>query len=544
MSALGDYIHLTKSNYDKYGILRDGGLKMNEGAISKQIGEWQRVHGEYSSKFTNTLAVKDPIEEQFKKHMKGYKTFLKGLENSSSAKRREQKEEILKEVLGDFYEFLRSTIQINLATGAVSQTGSTQSILDADVVNVIRKMSTNKSRVSMQEVTRKNVSSIDIKHFLDKCIKECDEYFNFLNKKSTLSKNKIQENEIKYNAFRTKIDELMNKIPKRYQLTDARFLNLDSNLKALATELVNILDLLKVPSLNSLKGKVSEVCLQKFYQQGTAIGVKTAVDTIGSQVTQGNYNVQFFAPAAKEIENLIKSSKTNLTVSQQPNDEDKIVQAILSYNYSSQRKADVIVQLDIESDDPHFNTKGISVKNYTSDTVHLVSGSPLLLFLLGGELSMDQVNHYINLFAESTMSNDIFNAVSLNSAKDAATAALKLMILYAAASGENVGKGVDNIADYLLLNAPDKGDEGGLYIVSIKKLIGYIVKKEIGFQVATSSDMHSDLRNISFTNKYIPGDNPDEAAGKRIANLIMKIHQTKIYVAIPRTAIMSASSLI
>lgn len=539
MSALGDYVHLTKSKYDKYGINQSGSEQ--SGIISQQVSIWQEMHNQQKTMFMNFTTIKDPIEEKLQSQMKNYKAFLEGLETKPSMK--SQKEAILREVLGDYYETLVKSLRIDLSTGLV-QGGSTgtSSLLESDVTDFITRLSKNKERVSVKNIARSGISSINLKHqIVDNWIPECQRYFNSLKGKMTAAE--ALQKQTEFQKFQEQLQSTINNMKNRYELTKDMFLPIDNNLREAATQLVGLLKILKVPSLNSIRGKIEEVCLKNFYQQGKVLGVTTAVDTIGSALSSGGYNVEFYAPAAKELQSMIKSSKTGISSSYQVEGEDNF-KGMLSYNYQSQRKADIILQIDAQDEDEQFTNVGVSVKNYMSQNLGLVSDSALLTFLMGAyggkSLSMDQINHFLNIFAEISESKDNdFNMQDLKKAKENASNALKLMILYAAASGANVGKGADNVADYILLNVPNPRDkEQQITFVSIKKLIGYIVKNNIAYNV--NYNVSKDLSTLSFPNKRINGATPDEGAGKRIANLIMKVHQTKISVAIPKSSIMEA----
>lgn len=527
MSALGDYVHLTKTNYDKYGINRPDDPKAKGGVIAKQIQGWKNVHDHFAKSIAYN--PKDIVEQQLKEQIVDYKIFLKQL--AEDPKMETQKGIVLQEILGDYYEFLKNSIQINLATGAVNSTGGKQTVLGNTDADFIRRMAYNKQEVRLG----KNVNNIqDIITMIEGWRTTCNEYFTFLNKKEGKLKDiDIKKANIEYGILKGRITNAIKQLQTETLQVTRQGVNqvvITKGMRNAAKALVQMLEMLKVPSLNSIKGKVGEICYKSFIKQAQGIAVKLATETTGEAITKGGFkNVEFYAPAAEHfLEELKLNSRTNLSVEQEIG-KDKVTKCTLSYSSSSQRKADVVLSVDIQGGKNSFQGNvGVSIKNYTMDDLHLVSGSPLLLFLVNN-LSVDNINHYLNLFAESedTVAN-------LKEAKTMAATAVKVMILYAAASGANVGKGAENIADYLLLNVPNaKNEEDQITIVNIKKLVKQLAK-EGKYSVTTDN---KDLANISFPNVKDPSD---ISGGKRIAKLIMSLHQAKIYVTIPRQAIIAA----
>ena len=536
MSAIGDYVHLTKKNYDKYGNLRDGNSKLSGNVINSMIAQWETIHENFMSKMQLTNQD-DTIARELKKQIGDYKQFLNDLAENPDYNT--QKQAVLQEILGEYYNFLKNSIQINLATGAVASKGSKQSVLDNTDTDFLQRMATNQQGIRLGNRVEGNIDMNKIINMINNWRTICNDYFKFLNdKKGQLKDNDIKRNLNRYYGLQgdiTKAIKMMQQetleITKGGTLQEVK---ITDGMRRAAKDLVRMLEILKVPSLNSIKGKVGEICYKAFVNQATGTAVSLATQTIGNAVTKGGFeNVEFYAPAAEHLLAELKtSSRTNLTV-QQEIGKDKVVKATLSYSASSQRKADVILAVDIQGGgNPFAGNVGVSIKNYTMEDLHLVSGSPLLLFLVNN-LNNDQITHYLNLFAKS----EDDSITGLDNARKIAATAIKTMILYAAASGANVGKGEENIADYLLLNAPNvKNPEDQITIVNIKRLIQQLVKKGVGSVTADTVD----LEKYFFPNQKDPSD---ITGGKRIAKIIAKLHQAKIYVTIPRGEIMSAGKI-
>lgn len=535
MSAIGDYVHLTKKNYDKYGNFRDGDLKTSGGVINSMITQWETIHENFMGKMQLTNQD-DTIAQELKKQIGDYKQFLNDLADNPNYDA--QKQVVLQEILGDYYNFLKNSIQINLATGAVASKGSKQSVLDNTDTDFLQRMATNQQGIQFGSRVEGNIDMNKIIHMIENWRNICNDYFNFLNnKKGQLKDKDIQQNLNRYKGLQGDIKravEMMQKETLSVSKGKLQEVKITAGMRRAAKDLVHMLEILKVPSLNSIKGKVGEICYKAFINQATGTAVSLATQTIGNAVTKGGFeNVEFYAPAAEHLLAELKTnSRTNLTV-QQEIGKDKVVKATLSYSASSQRKADVILTVDIQGEgNPFAGNVGVSIKNYTMEDLHLVSGSPLLLFLVNN-LNNDQITHYLNLFAKS----EDDNITGLDNARKMAATAIKTMILYAAASGANVGKGEENIADYLLLNAPNvKDPEDQITIVNIKRLIQQLVKKGMGSVTADTVD----LEKYFFPNQKDPSD---ITGGKRIAKIIAKLHQAKIYVTIPRGEIMSAGKI-
>ena len=535
MSAIGDYVHLIKKNYDKYGNLRDGDLKTSGGVINSMVTQWETIHENFMGKMQLTNQD-DTIARELKKQIGDYKQFLNDLADNPNYDA--QKQSVLQEILGDYYNFLKNSIQINLATGAVANKGSKQSVLDNTDADFLQRMATNQQGIQFGSRVEGNIDMNKIIRMIENWRNTCNDYFNFLNnKKGQLKDKDIQQNLNRYKGLQGDIKraiETMQKETLSVSKGKLQEVKITTGMRRAAKDLVHMLEILKVPSLNSIKGKVGEICYKAFINQATGTAVSLATQTIGNAVTKGGFeNVEFYAPAAEHLLNELKtSSRTNLTI-QQEIGKDKVIKATLSYSASSQRKADVILAVDIQGEgNPFTGNVGVSIKNYTMEDLHLVSGSPLLLFLVNN-LNNDQITHYLNLFAKS----EDDSITGLDNARKMAATAIKTMILYAAASGANVGKGEENIADYLLLNAPNvKDPEDQITIVNIKRLIQQLVKKGMGSVTADTVD----LEKYFFPNQKDPSD---ITGGKRIAKIIAKLHQAKIYVTIPRGEIMSAGKI-
>lgn len=553
MSAIGDYVHLTKSNYDKYGIQRGDKSITNNHVISQQASVWSQLHAQQKQYFANMWQKKDPVEEQLKQEMRSYRDFLEGIEQGLNEDYTKEKGNLLREILGDMYEELKDHIRINFATGEVTSLGGGSNITLADpitssVMHNLASASDTKGTQMKDAISLKNKYGVKMKSFFNNSIKKAEAYFNKM-----YSSGKVSNADAKQQSFiklKEEINKMIESMPQDYykfktgQGYNKQTIQSDAEVRAVANKMVELYNLLKVPTLSNIRGKVGEYCLQHFAKQGAGIGISAASDAIGDALTAGGFtNVKFFGPSEQELRKLLQENSVHNLKVENGSFGDIVTNATLSYSSQSQRKADVRLNVTAQENgqDIRHPNFGISVKNYTSNTLHLVGGSPLLNFLING-LSIDQINHYLNLFAEVTQSGDSVFLSSLTSAKTVASNAIRLMILYAAASGRLVGKTDDNIADYLLLTTPDKKNELP-FVVNIGKLIGYIADQDIKYNVATNSSLSEDLSTISFPNKIIQGDNPMDAAGKRIAHMILALHQTKIYVAIPRQSIMTASRI-
>ena len=588
MSALGEYIHLRKYNYNLYGLQRANNTSKESNNLIEQTAIWMHRLNKIKIQFNEVANKDDQILDYLNGDTIKLKQFMQDLQDAKTENYQQLKEEILKDTLKDEYNRLQNAIQINWATGAVS-TAFTEnedtSIFTSDTLNLFKRIGQNERQVwfgkDEYEIGSKIVQT------LNQAIQECKTYFNeVFNKKEFFPKGQVTKyrqiakdigKELKmaeslvqsaqgktYDLVKAKIDPNRKTTDK----TKTFYLNTDFDLKYSAQHLVNIIEAMKVPNLSNIRGSLMEHLYYKFIEQGGSLAFSLTSKALGELETQGIIQSFKLSPDAAKFLKSEGSEKQKyhltITKTKDSNDKDKIIDAELGYNWMSQRKADVRVALNVESTNTGLSDIGISIKNYTSSQIHLVSGASLLTFLFGDDsLRVDDVNHFLNILSESygdtkapENAKDKAKAQALsnieaplNIARKSVLNYTKLMILYKAATGKGLGKDASNNAEYILLNQPNKGDTP--IFVSIAKLVnrmsGQINKITVRLAGGKNSGSGK-IENYRFNNKYVsaPGNDiraKETAIAQRLASVVGQLHQTKVSVAIAASQMRGAAGL-
>ena len=507
MSALGDYIHLRKFNYNKYGTARiSGRSEIENNTLFIQTNYW-RARRELITKRFRSVSQVDELEGTLQESTNQLKEYMEQLEKGTSKDILALKQQILQKVLKEQYSIATQLIHFNFATGKVSSLlqGENSNILDTNTQNFLAKLAQNDQRVYVDENTED--SYLDLKQLLTESLNACQQYFDKfrqqkLSKKDAKDMNKKYKEVEKYlkQAFKNiqsmdDMYEIQHSINKNGVTTNKKYIRTNFYLKYAADGIIEAMNLMKVPNLSVIKGSFMEELYASFINQGKSLGVTLACESLGEAQTKGSTGKwEIFPAAAQLMKNQYKKGKNTLKINKQYDKEykDKVIKATFEYNYSSQRKADARLNVEVEENqETAFKNIGISIKNYQAQNMHLVTDSLFTTFLLGGEFTANEVNNLLNIFAKyesggekiirnSKNESDAALVGFINAARQSAAAALKLMILYSAASGANVGKGVENIADYILLNQPNKPKDPPK-IVSIKRLVASLfVTQTIG----------------------------------------------------------------
>ncbi len=571
MSALGDYVHLRKYNYERYGILKPKkGSQIEDGnTFNTQYTYWNMRVNKTKELFERFSAVPDPIEEQLNKEMSGLTEFMKGLQEEKTAEDKRIKKEILEKVLKDT---CAEMVNINFATGMVSGAGdfvALQGFLTGSSTSTLKKIAENQLRMQIKDEQIIEQGYFNAKNYLSEILKDCRKFYDILagkdgkGTKGRLPKESIKEMRKRFASVKKSLDYVQKNIEnvesqleikgdkENFKYVDLMY----TNARGVAKFLMKAINELKIPSLSTIKGSLMEYLLLYYVEHGAKVAgnevvkhLELASKQIGTKTTAGHIEGLTLDPnvaaALKNFHN--KKTGLKLNTSYDTGNKDVITGGTLEYNYKSERKADVRVNVNVESTGEKIEDIGISVKNYLANDIGLVSGSPLYTFLLGGEYTIDEVNHLLNILSSFYSSNDkddsngdkSFTVGMDQHLKEVATESIKLSILYSALTGDLVGKGIENKADYILLNRPDKS--GVPMVVGTNRLIANIIKNyntRIRFEIANGTKGNS----FTLLNDRVPAVNGDNwsAAGKRIANLIVQLHQIKVSASIPKAAITS-----
>lgn len=592
MSALGEYIHLRKYNYNLYGLQRSNNSTQEEHNLNDQIAIWNHKLNNVRIQMHAAATKDDQVLDYLNGDTVALKQFMLDLEEAKTQEYTDLKEQILQDVLGKEWKQLVEFIRIDFSTGAVStsftKNEATSIFSGDDMLNIFKRLGQNQGQIWFS----KDEYDIGdrIIQILKQCIQECRKYFDevFGKKDSNFTNSQIKKykatvepigNELKLAESLIKSAEEKEDIykmvkakinPKRTvtDKTKAYYLNTDFDLKYSAQHLVNIIEAMKVPNLNNIKGAIMEHLERAFIESGRSIAFDLATKTLGNLETQGIIQSFKISPEAAKFLKSEGSEKQKyhlkIDKTKDKANKDKIIDAGLEYTYSSQRKADVRLSVKVAPTELGLPDIGISVKNYATNQIHLVSGASLLTFLFGDNtLSIDEGNHFLNILTESygdtkapentkdkAKAQALSNiATPLNIARRSVLDYTKMMILYKAATGKGLGKDASNNAEYILLNQPNKLD--GPFFVSIARLVDQMSTQINKITVRMSNGKNSGSTKIEdyrLSNEYVSAPGNDiqarqNAIAQRIAKVLSQLHQTKLSVAIAAGQLREAAGL-
>ena len=588
MSALGDYIHLRKYNYNKYGLKKISVHDEKEGekglVIDKQAQYWQDKMFEIRQRFSLEASKPDPIEQILQADMAGLQDYMKMLEEmeNEEGNTTTEKGKILQETLGNTWKDLLKTISVSMATGQVSLGGisgdsSVNNFLLSNDRETIKRLATNVQRMYLGSSNGSRIPIDEngyakVKDFLQQSVNNCQEFLDIITQ-IAITKRQITKLKSTFKKIQTKIDHaqkvLNEQLTKKEQWdyvidkplfqvkygTGGSYISLNKNgtYGLVAKELAEALSALKVPDIAKIKGDLFENLAMSYYKQGRQIAlgevkgsIELACQKNGSTQTETSIKASFDPALETYLQTRDENGKKFLDVSNitSGKGQDKVTEAIMEYKTSSQRKADVRLTVMVEeNNEMRIKNIGLSLKNYNKSTrdIHLVNDSSLYTFLLGGlnqdrGFKMDEINHLLNIFANDYNLNNNSYSSHLASARAAAGTTLEFSILYAALTGKNVGKGEENYADYMLLNISNDSQP---IIVNVNKII-YKAILNFGKGVRINANGKA-LKNLILNNAKVPVESG--GANKRIAEILNQLHQIKISASVPMTTAISAAKM-
>lgn len=571
MSALGSYIHLKKYNYNRYGLLPkwyQHSDSVFNNVIEQQDAYWNNKVVRTRELFATYSAVIDPVEEALQNQMYGNEKepglieFMEELNKAEVNANGTEIEKIKSKILNSLMEeAMQSVFNIDWSTGLVSLNSNNdalKSIVNGNAKDIIKRMGKNDLRMFLTENTQKELKVengyVNIKKFLEESLDGCKTFLDLLNSRNdgTLSRKQLKElNQINKEVLKilklaqNQIDLLEDeglpvKGTGKYQYVSLTY----SSAKTAANLLHQAITVLGVPNLSTIKGALMEQIYYYFIEHSAKLGIKVVADKLGALETKGHMKVNLDPQVAAFMDEMLdKKSGIKIDKKYDSARPDKITSATLEYDYKSQRKADIRIKVKVQEGKTKVTKDaGVSIKNYQANSISLVSKSPLLVFLLGGMFRMDEINHLLNIFAtvDYEDAEEAELATSIEKLRNVAMTSLKLSILYSAISGEGVGKKSNNIAEYIMLNRPDKG--GKPFIVNINKIVSKVITEyNSKIQFTTNSDKDGILYLLNA--KVENTDGIQKAAKQRIANILMQLHQIKVSVHIPKAAVVAAAGL-
>lgn len=563
MSAIGDYIHLRKNNYNKYGIEYQNDNPRN--VISEQLGAWIRRRDKIQTQFTHKVKLNDPLEEQLNDNMNKVYSYMYGLQNDPEMK--EEKEAILQEILEANWTAIVRQIQIDFQSGKVSTNQNVSLISDSTKAFLDRVAKNTKATTIPEDLIDSETQSVKLKELILDIKETCQKYNNGI--KKAMGKEYVAKHS-KYFKELTKlfgeIQRLSNKLKSEYKILDSptelgisgaaaqkkeKWIKVDPVISRTCAKALEMIKKLKVPSLNTIRGDLMETILARVINQGKINGLAIINEAFskGKIQTDGMVSREFNSNIESYLVQMLgkKTFKNEFKIKHQPGKDD-IEQAVLEYHYSSQKKADGMFKIIVKEDSDLVGRRiaGISVKNYSYYKFSLVSGQPLMTFLFGSDLSNDAINHFLNIETAASHSEretaDLALASQVQSLRSITNITIGLMILYSAASGTGVGKLSAEKADYIVFNDSNDGTAPPRAI-SINRMVNNLLATYgKGIYINVNSENGPNIMNdasallLDNNMENASGGPSKEAAYKRIAKVVSQLHQIKIYASVNKSA--------
>lgn len=480
MSAIGDYIHYSVKNYNKYGF-----NKAEDGPSVPAVDAYAAQQQSIKSRMVETEIVnKEGIEDALSFIFSTHDSGSQGAE--IQAKIQEKLSEIFGETLG----------RIDWSTGNIRQ--QLNSAKQGTIAKI--QQDANQANMELSTILKRVQALMQIRNGIKN-----KEDWTVLNGKindilHNLSDIIRQGNRGVVGQLRQVIDEGISyeNVSLNNQMLSLVSESSGEATRSLVAQVNAVLkDYASVPAINLQKGNLFELALaavpavariragesvesaMKDFESAVVGGSRTKVKIDLSQFTENlNYSdLQF------------KGYATSATY-----------KTIISYG-ASQDKIDVNLQWD-------SSVLPVSAKNVNLSSksgVHVVSGTSLL-YLLQDE-NHDFVNHYLNAVA---IHNDSGTPNGLQEAHELA----KITVLYKAISGDTLGR---EKATVFIVN---DNRTGKVRIFDIRNLVLKAMENIDTYTIITSNG--SDMNNIQLPNDW------HDSYADRITALIASVHRQKI----------------
>ena len=487
-NAIGDYIHYSGQNYNKYGIAQKGKGKIDYNfSIERIKKDYEKLVSGLTLTQKQTLA--NNINSIFQANIKKSDEDI-----YANAKK------IIKEQLDS---------QFNSMTGKLSKTGNvslTQAQKDALEK---RKQLENLNQISTAEGIRR-ISSIksklmSIRDFAANNLKMSSIGGMTPEEISTISNNLLTELESLASTQRIiKVDK--NGVAQ----------GLSSNFLTEANRLIKAIQITN--TINLQKGTAFEyaLALSAYMMDNEAekVTVEALKSVVGSSASKTQINLSGMPEGIKE-------AFSEFVYRDQYSIENNLLTSVLP----SQNKVDIQYELK------EGNTLSITAKNYNlsnsfafSSDIHLLSGSNLL-YLLQDEPN-NFITHYFNIIADHPSREGGIDSRLIKAAHEEARA---IIALKAIAGGTFSDK---NKATLFAINDNTKTGANSIRLIDIKDIMDKILEDLNGNLNVTANNMP--LENVRLKNNFAK-DGFKYRIGALLADSVTK----KISVAIPKTVIVN-----
>lgn len=472
MSAIGNYIHYSKKNYQDYGTTRNG---LSNYAKATKIFNKQKEHMMKNIKTTNSANLKE-IEKYLNSllHNKGINT------NFAS-------EEAYKEFMKIVNEAFNSTFKgFTFSEGGwVNRPKGYEKINSKNITLSTLK----KYKITLDKINQK----ISNKTKIDQGVK--DELLSTLNEINKI----ISESEKNNKKGKSHVagEDIINKINNALKKATLPYAG------AIGAGFENFLGIASVLA-DSKAENLSDKEVREMAKELKKQGSSKVVGDATSQVT---------LDLSKMDQNLVNLNRVKHSLGKGWQQIDEHNEYLIGAN-ETQDKVDVIFKWK----DEELN---VSAKNYNltdKQDVHILTGSSLL-YMIQHE-NADFINHWLNTIAYGE-EDEFLEIDNFNLAHEA----MKVTLLVKALTGQGLGRA--SSADTFILNARKSGGGSKVYVWSMKELLDNLTKN-LNKNVKFSG--YPNKLKMSWAGD---SDYPDTSlAQTRITNLLLSLHNQKISVSI------------
>lgn len=513
MSAIGDYIHYSASNYTFRGINRRDAEEANWNYISaKKKYKSTAINPSLEAKAEELSNILNNIFSKAVKKNQGSNTIY------------DKAFKLLEERLNTQWENKNTLIGSLTASGNVSLTDKQKQLLAT--LTKIEKLS-DKTQKTYQETIRKRLAA---------CIQNINKRAND-GLISTTEAVEIKKNvKIVWDAVRA--------AAKTSTLIDIKNLSLDPTNPSAPSIFNAINDIIEASNytstLNAQKGDIFEyaialamMILDQQAEKAIDESIMNSLDQLSAKLNfplaQG-FGLTLAGATTQNIEINLKNFDANIGALLKKNGFKNYqldsAGTLFTSVLASQNKVDIVADLK------HYNAN-ISAKNYnfefakkTGRGIRVLEGASMLT-LLQNE-NADLINHYLNIAAVRPKQKhllEIRKGVFVKTIKEE----IKAVVLYKALSGNQQGS--LNKADYFIVNDNTRTGVDSIKVYSINQIFNKAMSNldKITFTINNKIPLDAmQLKNI-----HVKANGGSYAAAEtRIANILQDLHTKKLSIAL------------
>ena len=484
MSAIGDYIHLTKKGYLNYGTQRADGKPKNLDIV--QIYSIQKSN--ILSQAYNKVSNQRMNENEMRELEQGLK-FLLNPGSSPSAVQQKKSNEIWNELITQLDKEFHTNVseRVQRSTANVTSQNNFSNINKIKPTGDSINLSTIMKRIAQMQAQINDIKNIKTKNSLSQKIN------NIINQLSEITNITIEE--LKSTGYDFQIDKLLPGYKKSIRL--------DMESSAAIIDEINKIIAVSRGASSLQKGTLFEYGIAMAPALVGKMSYTSVEDCIKNMVvgTSGKSNVKIdtskFVLDTKYFDEILGSHYVNNSGS------------LYVSTHASQDKVDV--NMTWNNKIIPVSAKNINLQNNMN--ISLVTGASLLALIQNYDV--DFINHYLNAVSEHSDGN------LSNTVIHQAHSAMKASLLLSAFGGYKSGS---QKADIFIVN--DNSSKGNIKVYSIGELIIKIIKNIEAYTNITYNEDKA-FSGVILANKY-----SESGYETRLMNILKQIHSMKIHVAI------------